>query len=119
MSPNCILIIFLDIQENNVTLLIKTEYFYKYILEKHSSENIYRILIENPPHDRIGTTSFTDSYLENFNIIKSSDSSLIWRGSQDFSGYICEGYNKKYIGVPYVTINGIYCDEFNKIEEIL
>jgi hypothetical protein len=119
MSPNSILIISLDIQTNGVILLIKIEYFYKYILEKHSSENIYRILIENPPTDRIGTTDFTDSYLKKFNIINSHNNDLNWRGSQRFNGYICEEFTKKYIGVPYVDKEGIFCDEFDSIEEIL
>ena len=119
MAPNCILVISLDIQTNRVTLLIKTEYFYKYILEKHSTENVYRILIENPPNDRVGTTNTTDIYLSQFNIINSHSNNLNWRGNQSYNGYITEEFAKKYIGVPYVSTKGVSCDEFDNIEEIL
>ena len=119
MAPNCILIISLDIHTDRATLLIRTEYFYKYILEKHSSENMYRILIENPPNDRVGTTTITDTYLNQFNIINSNNNSLNWRGTQSYNGYTSTEFTKKYIGVPYVQAEGIKCDEFDRIEEIL
>ena len=89
----------------------------QYILEKHSNENIYRILIENPPPHMTGTTENTDVFLNNFNIVNTHDNNLNWRGAHSFYGYQAADFSKKYIWVPYST--ELECDEFNNIEEII
>jgi len=117
MVPNTILIISIKFGNNSCSIFIKTEYFYKYILEKHASREFYRILNENPPSNRIGTTQNTDIYLSQFNIIKDNDTNLNWRGNQQFSSYYTNNFSKKYIGIPYSS--ELDCDEFDNIEEIL
>lgn len=122
-TPSQILIIFLLFENTRCTFFVKVECPYKYILEKHRTENKYRIIMDEVVSPKAWSgierlTDNTDDYLANFNIINTGDKSLKWQSTYFYS-YEAVDYNKKYIGVPYTNEYGLVCDSFDRIEEIL
>jgi len=122
-TPSQILIIFVSIDTSRCSFYVKSECPYKYILEKHQTENRYRITMAEVTNPKawLGiekTTGNMDSYLANFNIINTGDRSLKWQ-STFFNSYEAVDYNKKHIGVPYTNEHDLVCDSFDKIEDIL
>lgn len=119
VTPSQFLTISLEINDNTCSLLLYTNFFYKYILEKHATENLYRITMDEVPDkypkiERISET--TNTYLEKFNIICTNNKNLKWQRTK-FISYKYENGSKKYIGVPYST--ELELNEFDSIEEIL
>ncbi|MGJ0310676.1 hypothetical protein [Aliarcobacter cryaerophilus] len=121
-TPSQILIIDLSFEATRCNIYIKSECYYKYILEKHQVQNKYRIIMAEVPTDAYSgierLTENTDPYLAEFNIINTGDRSLKWQSTY-FNSYEAIDYNKKYIGVPYTNKYGLVCDSFDRIEEIL
>ena len=118
LIPGQIVVISILKNGSSYTIFIEHKEFYKYILEKHTKENYYRILSDNPPRDFITITDNTNIYLSHFGIHNTNDNSLKWSGKNCFS-YTSDIFNKKYIGVPFINTSNLICDSFNKIEEII
>jgi len=119
ITPSQYLIISLFINSNNCKLFLNAHVAYKYILEKHRTENLYRIIMDEVPlrYSNIERVSDTaNTYLENFNIFCTDDKSLKWQ-STNFMSYKIENTTKKYIGVPYEL--SLECDYFDKIEDVI
>lgn len=108
----------LDIQINGSLCEIFIEYkeLYKYVLEKHTRENLYRIMSDNPPTGFTTITDNTNEFLTNFEIIATNDNSNSWNGNR-CHGFTTDRYTSKYIGIPFST--ELDCDEFDRIEDIL
>jgi len=120
-TPSQILILFLSFEDTRCNFYVNSECPYKYILERHQRENRYRIIMDEvvSPKAWSGIEKITenvDSYLANFNIINTRDRSLKWKSTY-FNSYIADGYNTKYIGIPYST--NLECDSFNRIEDVI
>ncbi|WP_457744537.1 hypothetical protein [Sulfurimonas sp.] len=119
ITPSQFLVIYLVIDSNSCTLFLNANISYKYILEKHKTEDLYRIIMDEVPDkypniERISDN--TNAYLERFNIRCTADNSLKWQ-STNFMSYESENNTKKYIGVPYKP--SLECDYFDKIEDII
>ncbi|MCT7529511.1 hypothetical protein N5T79_10160 [Aliarcobacter cryaerophilus] len=115
--PGDLILINIEFIDSNCNISIQTRNFYKYVLLKHTKEEVYKVLSDNPLNDKLKTiTENTNKYLENFSIIATNDNSLKWGSIKSYS-YKTDFFSKKYIGVPYSTNQ--LCDDFDKIEEII
>jgi hypothetical protein len=119
--PGDIISIFIDYQETNCDIQIKSESLYKYVLERKSqSDHRYRLLIEQPNGSNnagIIPLGSTNDFLSKFGIEKLDETTTFGRSQTQFTLYSFENCNKHFIGIPY-DIN-LECDCFDNIEEIL
>jgi hypothetical protein len=116
MIPGQVLFLDIQLEPTSCDIFIEYKELYKYVLEKHTTENLYHIWSDNPPTGYTTITDNTDIFLSNFGIIATNDNSHVWSRKNSFS-YETNNYSLKYIGVPFST--ELDCDEFNRIEDIL
>ncbi len=119
ITPSQFLIISLSIDSSNCTLFLNANVSYRYILEKHRTENLYRIIMDEVPDRYPSIERVSDNanaYLERFNILCTGDNSLKWQ-STNFMSYKSEDNTKKFIGVPYKP--SLECDYFDRIEDVI
>jgi len=117
--PGDIITIYIEINNTNCDIQIKSDSIYRYVLERKSQRNIkYRIFIEFPNGTNnagITDSKYTDEYLKLFNIEKLDEP--IGFGSTEFTAYILSGCTSKYIGVPHNK--NLKINSFDNIEEII
>lgn len=116
LVPGQVLSLDIQITGNSCEIFIEYKELYKYVLEKHTSQNLYRIMSDNPPPGFTTITDNTNEFLTNFEIIATNDNSHSWNGSRCYS-FRTDRYVRKYIGIPFST--ELESDEFNRIEDIL
>jgi hypothetical protein len=123
--PGDVVTLYVEYEEdkNNVSLKIKSETIYKYVLERKTvNDSRYRVFIDLPENTNnagITVTENTEEFLKKFNIEKTENQIPFGKGDKVvmFTGYTFNNCNTKYIGVPY-NIN-LEPDCFDEIEEIL
>lgn len=117
--PGDIITIYIERSNSNCNIEIKSDSFYRYVLERKSQKDIrYRVFTEFPRGTNnagITVSEYTDEYLDSFNIEKLDETVAF--GSTEFTAYSLEGCTSKYIGVPHDKNLELNC--FDDIEEIL
>lgn len=116
LTPGQLVSLVINFNGTNCDIFIQYEEIYKYILEKHTSENLYHVCSDNSPTNFRTITNNTNSFLASFGIIATNDNSYKWSRNYCY-GYTSTNYSKKFIGVPFSTNFG--CKEFNRIEDIV
>lgn len=111
------LTIFVD-ELDNYSFFIKSDRYFRYLLERHNSEvNKYRLLIENPNKSTSECiTNNTEIFLTKFNVFRSETELKFSNEVKDFTVWEYNGNGKKYIGIPF-HIDKV--EEFDELEEIL
>ena len=116
VTPGQIIIISITSFDNECKIFIEFKELYKYILEKHPTEDKYRIFSDNPPSDMNDISDNANNYLRGFDIIGTNDNSLQWSGKNCYS-FIARNHNEKYIGVPFSS--DLLADSFKRDGEIV
>ncbi|AXX86515.1 hypothetical protein AMRN_0761 [Malaciobacter marinus] len=103
---------------NNYSFFIKSDRYFKYLLERHNTEiNKYRLLIENPNKNTSESiTNNTENFLYKFDVYKSDSELKFSNEVKDFTVWEYNGNGGKYLGIPF-HIDKV--EEFNELEEIL
>lgn len=119
MQPGDIVTLTILVDEsNNYFFYIKSDRYFRYLLEKHNTEiNKYRLLIENPNKNTSESiTNNTESFLNKFNIYRNDSQLKFSNEVKDFTVWEYNGNSKKYIGIPF-NIDKV--EEFDELEEII
>lgn len=119
MQPGDIVTLTILVDEsNNYSFYIKSNRYFKYLLEKHNTEiNKYRLLIENPNKDTTESiTNNTEIFLNKFDVYKRDYLLKFSNEVKEFTVWEYNGNGKKYIGVPF-HIDRV--EEFDELEEII
>lgn len=119
--PGDIITLIIKISETNCNIHIKSESLYRYVLERKSKQiDKYRIFTEYPQGTNnagITVSKYTDSHLQNFNVLNQNEVMRFGKSETEFSTYNLSECTSDYIGVPHNK--NLEVDSFNDIEEII
>lgn len=120
--PGDVITIYIEVNEPNCNIKIKSDSMYRYVLERKSKTTAkYRIMTEFPESKNnagITVSKYTNNYLKSFKIDKLEES--IAFGKTDFTAYSLDGIDTKYICVPHDKNLELNCFEtIDGIEEVI
>jgi hypothetical protein len=119
MQPGDVVTLTILIDDSSdYSFFIKSDRYFKYVLERHTVElNKYRLLIENPNKNTSESITInTENFLNKFNVSRSNSELKFSNEVKDFTVWEYNGNGGKYLGIPFHIDN---VEEFSELEEII
>ncbi len=100
LTPEQIIILFMEIRNSNCFISIKSLTYYKHIFKRIPREtNVY--VLEASSCEHVDELVHLDTFLRKFNIFSRGNTYTLGKNSPSYQGYIIEGATKEFVGIPF------------------